>query len=59
MVICSHVQNFGPEVKERASIYVPAIGKMTIVVLLRNLLRMVQNQKSRAVDGLPISDGEP
>ena len=24
--------------KERASIYVPAIGKVTIVVLLRNLL---------------------
>jgi methylenetetrahydrofolate dehydrogenase (NAD+) len=31
-------QNFGPEVKEKASIYVPAIGKVTIVVLLRNLL---------------------
>jgi methylenetetrahydrofolate dehydrogenase (NAD+) len=39
-------QNFGPEVKERASIYVPAIGKMTIVVLLRNLLRIVQNSRS-------------
>lgn len=32
------MQNFGPEVKEKASIYVPAIGKVTIVVLLRNLL---------------------
>lgn len=31
-------QNFSPEVKEKASIYVPAIGKVTIVVLLRNLL---------------------
>ncbi|KAI9658535.1 MAG: hypothetical protein M1829_006761 [Trizodia sp. TS-e1964] len=37
-------QNFGPEVKEKASIYVPAIGKVTIVVLLRNLLRIVQNR---------------
>lgn len=37
-------KNFGPEVKEKASIYVPAIGKVTIVVLLRNLLRMVQNR---------------
>ena len=31
-------KNFGPEVKEKASIYVPAIGKVTIVVLMRNLL---------------------
>ena len=31
-------QNFGPDVKEKASIYVPAIGKVTIVILLRNLL---------------------
>jgi methylenetetrahydrofolate dehydrogenase (NAD+) len=40
-------QNFGPEVKQKASIYVPAIGKVTIVVLLRNLLRIVQNQKAK------------
>ena len=31
-------QNFDATVKEKASIYVPAIGKVTIVVLLRNLL---------------------
>lgn len=31
-------KNFGPEVKEKASIYMPAIGKVKIVVLLRNLL---------------------
>lgn len=31
-------QNFNPDVKEKASIYVPAIGKMTIMILLRNLL---------------------
>ena len=37
-------QNFDPEVKQKASIYVPAIGKVTIVVLLRNLLRIVQNR---------------
>ncbi|KAI9717866.1 MAG: hypothetical protein M1812_004393 [Candelaria pacifica] len=36
-------KNFGPDVKNKASIYVPAIGKVTIVVLLRNLLRIVQN----------------
>ena len=40
-------KNFTPEVKEKASIYVPAIGKVTIVVLLRNLLRIVQNKQAR------------
>lgn len=34
----SSERNFTPEVKQKASIYVPAIGKVTIVVLLRNLL---------------------
>lgn len=35
----SSEKNFdGPAVKEHASIYVPAIGKVTIAVLLRNLL---------------------
>jgi methylenetetrahydrofolate dehydrogenase (NAD+) len=32
-------------VKEKASIYVPGIGKVTIVVLLRNLLRIVENRR--------------
>ncbi|EXJ56482.1 methylenetetrahydrofolate dehydrogenase (NAD+) [Cladophialophora yegresii CBS 114405] len=43
----SSEKNFPPEVKERASIYVPAIGKVTIVVLLRNLLRVVQNRQAQ------------
>jgi len=30
-------QNFDPEVKEKASIYVPAVGKVTVAILLRNL----------------------
>lgn len=38
------LKNFNPEIKEKASIYVPAIGKVTIMILLRNLLRLVQNQ---------------
>ncbi|KAF2442496.1 NAD(P)-binding protein [Karstenula rhodostoma CBS 690.94] len=46
----SSERNFTPEVKEKASIYVPAIGKVTIVVLLRNLLRMVQNKINAAED---------
>lgn len=31
-------KNFESNVQNKASIYVPAIGKVTIVVLLRNLL---------------------
>ena len=31
-------KNFEDDVKDKASIYVPAIGKVTIVMLLRNLL---------------------
>lgn len=34
----SSEKNFAPEIKEQASIYVPAIGKVTIATLLRNLL---------------------
>jgi methylenetetrahydrofolate dehydrogenase (NAD+) len=40
----SSEKNFvGDQVKEKASIYVPAIGKVTIAVLLRNLLRLIKN----------------
>lgn len=43
----SSEKNFdSPAVKEKASIYIPAIGKVTIAVLLRNLLRLVQNQRA-------------
>ncbi|KAI5369955.1 Putative tetrahydrofolate dehydrogenase/cyclohydrolase, NAD(P)-binding domain superfamily [Septoria linicola] len=40
----SSEKNFDPDIKEKASIYVPAIGKVTIVVLMRNLLRLAQNR---------------
>lgn len=51
----SSEKNFdGPAVKEKASIYVPSIGKVTIAVLLRNQLRLVHNQVARARAG-----GEP
>lgn len=39
----SSERNFNPDVKEKASIYVPAIGKVTIAVLLRNLLVRVSS----------------
>lgn len=45
--------------KERASIYVPAIGKVTITVLLRNLLRIVQNREALNPVSRPSVNGEP
>ncbi|KAK4460808.1 hypothetical protein QBC42DRAFT_271605 [Cladorrhinum samala] len=47
-VVCvnfSSYRNFdAPSVKEKASIYVPSIGKVTIAVLLRNLVRLIANR---------------
>ncbi|PNS15881.1 Methylenetetrahydrofolate dehydrogenase [Sphaceloma murrayae] len=40
----SSEKNFTPDIKEKASLYVPAVGKVTIMILLRNLLRLVQNR---------------
>ncbi|EHA53623.1 hypothetical protein MCOR27_001728 [Pyricularia oryzae] len=41
----SSFRNFdGPAVKEKASIYVPSVGKVTIAVLLRNLVRLIANR---------------
>jgi methylenetetrahydrofolate dehydrogenase (NAD+) len=45
----SSERNFTPEVKEKASIYVPAIGKVTIAVLLRNLLVCNHTKNRRAI----------
>ncbi|KAL3417583.1 tetrahydrofolate dehydrogenase/cyclohydrolase [Phlyctema vagabunda] len=42
-------KNFGPGVKDKASIYVPAIGKVTIAILLRNICRLVQIQRDLEV----------
>ncbi|XP_021951860.1 methylenetetrahydrofolate dehydrogenase [NAD(+)] [Folsomia candida] len=37
--------NFGDDVKHRASFYAPAIGKITIAMLQRNLIRLYQNYR--------------
>jgi methylenetetrahydrofolate dehydrogenase (NAD+) len=46
-VVCINFSSFrnfdGPAVKEKASIYVPSIGKVTIAVLLRNLVVSYQS----------------
>lgn len=41
--ICLNVaadKNFEADVRDKASIYIPAVGKVTILMLLRNLLRL-------------------
>lgn len=43
----SSEKNFNPDVKEKASLYVPMTGKVTIAMLLRNLLRLIDNKASR------------
>lgn len=41
----SSYRNFdGPAIKEKASIYVPSVGKVTIAMLLRNLVRLIANR---------------
>lgn len=35
-------QNFNPDIKEKAAIYVPSIGKCTIACLLRNMVQLTQ-----------------
>ncbi|KAF3928099.1 hypothetical protein AA313_de0203194 [Arthrobotrys entomopaga] len=44
----SSEKNFDVSVKEKASIYVPAIGKVTIAILLRNLVRLCQNREQKS-----------
>eukprot|EP00908_Phaeocystis_cordata_P019694 Transcript_31287.p1 GENE.Transcript_31287~~Transcript_31287.p1 ORF type:complete len:93 (+),score=18.61 Transcript_31287:30-281(+) len=41
----SSEKNFEANIKDKASIYLPSIGKMTIAMLQRNLLRLVEYQK--------------
>jgi methylenetetrahydrofolate dehydrogenase (NAD+) len=43
----SQYQNFEPDVAERASMFVPAIGKVTVAMLERNLLRLYDYQTSQ------------
>ena len=40
-------KNFSDDIKQKAGLYVPLIGKVTIAMLLRNLLRLIANKKIR------------
>ena len=47
----SSFKNFdGPAIKEKASIYVPSVGKVTIAILLRNLVRLIANRDDKSGD---------
>ncbi|CCF59446.1 hypothetical protein KAFR_0H00370 [Kazachstania africana CBS 2517] len=41
----SSFKNFNDEVKNKASLYVPMTGKVTIAMLLRNMLRLIENRE--------------
>ncbi|KAI9098719.1 hypothetical protein DFS34DRAFT_618695 [Phlyctochytrium arcticum] len=41
----STAKNFNDDIKEKASIYVPSVGKVTVAMLERNLLRLYEYQK--------------
>lgn len=40
-------KNFDDSIKGKAGLYVPSIGKVTIAMLLRNLLRLIENKRIR------------
>lgn len=40
-------KNFNDDIKQKAGLYVPSIGKVTIAMLLRNLLRLIDNKQTR------------
>lgn len=40
----SSYKNFSDDIKAKASIYVPSVGKVTIAMLIRNLLRLKEQR---------------
>lgn len=40
----SSFKNFNDDVKEKAGLYVPMTGKVTIAMLIRNMLRLIENR---------------
>ncbi|KAJ3280294.1 NAD-dependent 5,10-methylenetetrahydrafolate dehydrogenase [Blyttiomyces sp. JEL0837] len=45
----STAKNFNDDIKGKASIYVPSVGKVTVAMLLRNLLRLQEYQEKNIV----------
>ena len=44
------VKNFDEGIMERASILVPSVGKVTVTMLERNLLRLYSHQRGLDID---------
>jgi methylenetetrahydrofolate dehydrogenase (NADP+)/methenyltetrahydrofolate cyclohydrolase len=44
----SYIQNFDPEAKEAASIYIPRVGPMTVAMCMRNALQLYRNYHHEA-----------
>ncbi|CDO91883.1 unnamed protein product [Kluyveromyces dobzhanskii CBS 2104] len=49
----SSEKNFSDSVKGKASLYVPSTGKVTISMLLRNMLRLVENKQKLRLNSVP------
>ncbi|KAK9322109.1 hypothetical protein V1517DRAFT_324377 [Lipomyces orientalis] len=43
----STAKNFSPDVKNKSSLYVPSVGKVTVTMLMRNLLRLINNNSRK------------
>ncbi|KAK9371156.1 hypothetical protein V1509DRAFT_613771 [Lipomyces kononenkoae] len=43
----STAKNFNADIKTKASLYVPSVGKVTVTMLMRNLLRLIANRSSK------------
>ncbi|KAK9388620.1 hypothetical protein V1515DRAFT_552992 [Lipomyces mesembrius] len=46
----STAKNFSPDVKTKSSLYVPSVGKVTVTMLMRNLMRLITNKSSRKLE---------
>lgn len=44
----SSFKNFNDDVKSKASLYVPMTGKVTIAMLIRNMLRLIDNRNAKS-----------
>ncbi len=54
----SFVQNFEESAKEKAGVYVPRVGPMTIAMCIRNALRLYENNRDVYEDGENAPDFE-
>lgn len=46
----SSTKNFNDDIKTKASLYVPSVGKVTVAMLERNLVRLYSYQNEIEID---------